>query len=95
MDSAYARAVMGIKEPRVGLLSIGEEEAKGNDLVKRARNLLSRSDMDFVGNVEGQAIFRGIADVIVCDGCVGNVILKVAEGMAEASAERVSGEGGG
>jgi len=84
MASAYARAVMGIENPRVGLLSIGEEEAKGNDLVKRARNLLSRADIDFVGNVEGQAIFRGIADVIVCDGFVGNVILKVAEGLAEA-----------
>lgn len=84
MASAYARAVMGIKNPRVGLLSVGEEEAKGNDLVKQARHLLSQADMDFVGNVEGQAIFRGIADVIVCDGFVGNVILKVAEGLAEA-----------
>ncbi len=84
MASAYAKAVMGIENPRVGLLSIGEEEAKGNNLVKQARSLLSRAEMDFVGNVEGQAIFRGIADVIVCDGFVGNVILKVAEGMAEA-----------
>ena len=83
MASAYARALMGIENPRVGLLSIGEEEAKGNDLVKRARSLLRSADMNFVGNVEGQAIFRGIADVIVCDGFVGNVILKVAEGLAE------------
>jgi glycerol-3-phosphate acyltransferase PlsX len=83
MASAYAKAVMGIENPRVGLLSVGEEEAKGNDLVKRTRNLLSRSGMNFVGNVEGQAIFTGIADVIVCDGFVGNVILKVAEGLAE------------
>jgi phosphate acyltransferase len=84
MASAYAQDVMGIEDPRVGLLSIGEEEAKGNDLTKRARALLSSARMNFIGNVEGQAIFRGIADVIVCDGFVGNVILKVAEGLAEA-----------
>ena len=83
MASSYAQEVMGIEHPRVALLSVGEEEAKGTDLVKKTRNLLSRLEIEFVGNVEGQAIFQGDADVVVCDGFVGNVVLKVAEGFAE------------
>ena len=83
MASCYAKEILEIENPTVGLLSIGEEEAKGNDLVKRSRNLLSRADLNFVGNVEGQAMFRHMADVIVCDGFVGNVVLKVAEGLAQ------------
>jgi len=81
MATSYAQ---GIENPRVGVLSVGEEAAKGTDLVKRTRELLSESGLAFVGNVEGRAIFQGVADVVVCDGFVGNVILKVAEGMAEA-----------
>jgi len=83
MGGAYAHEVMGVDDPRIALLSVGEEEAKGTDLVKRTRNLFSRSEMNFVGNVEGRTIFRGDADVIVCDGFVGNVVLKVAEGFAD------------
>jgi len=84
MASAYAQDVMGIEEPRVGVLSIGEEAAKGTDLVKRTQDLLTRAGLEFMGNVEGSQIFQGVADVIVCDGFVGNVVLKVAEGVAEA-----------
>ncbi len=83
MAGAYAQEVMGIEDPRIGLLSYGEEEAKGTDLVKKTSSLLSRAELNFVGHVEGQAVFHGDADVIVCDGFVGNVILKVAEGLAE------------
>ncbi|MHC4470212.1 MAG: phosphate acyltransferase PlsX, partial [Planctomycetota bacterium] len=92
MASAYAQEVMGIEEPRVALLSVGEEEAKGTELVKRTRNLLSRLEIDFVGNMEGQAIFQGGADVIVCDGFVGNVILKITEGFAESFLKGLIGE---
>ena len=91
MASEYAQEVLGIEDPSVGLLSVGEEEAKGTDLVKKARHLLSRSEMNFIGNVEGQAIFHGVADVVVCDGFVGNVILKVSEGLAEAFLKKVAG----
>jgi glycerol-3-phosphate acyltransferase PlsX len=73
-----------MEDPRVGVLSVGEEAAKGTDLVKKTQDLLTRAEIDFVGNVEGVAIFQGVADVIVCDGFVGNVVLKVAEGVAEA-----------
>lgn len=91
MAAAYARQIMGIANPRVGILSVGEEEEKGNDLVKKARTLLSRAELNFVGNIEGQAIFQGAADVIVCDGFVGNVVLKVAEGLGEALFEELAG----
>lgn len=91
MASCYAKEILGIENPTVGLLSIGEEEAKGNDLVKRSRNLLSRADLNFVGNVEGQAMFRHLADVIVCDGFVGNVVLKVAEGLAQVFMHTLTG----
>jgi glycerol-3-phosphate acyltransferase PlsX len=84
MASEYAKEVMGVENPTVGVLSVGEEAAKGTDLVKKTQDLLTRAEFDFVGNVEGVAIFQGVADVIVCDGFVGNVVLKVAEGVAEA-----------
>src|ERR1017187_565229 len=76
MGEIYARTVLKIKEPRVGLLSIGEEETKGNDLTREAFPLLKALPIRFVGNVEGRDIFSGKADVIVCDGFVGNVALK-------------------
>jgi glycerol-3-phosphate acyltransferase PlsX len=84
MASAYAHDVCNIKNPRVGLLSIGEEDAKGNQLTKEARKLM-RDDplINFVGNVEGRDIFKGMVDVVVCDGFVGNIILKFTEGIAE------------
>jgi glycerol-3-phosphate acyltransferase PlsX len=81
MGEIYARSVLKIKEPRVGLLSIGEEESKGNELTREAFPLLKALPINFVGNVEGRDIFSGQADVIVCDGFVGNVALKTCEGV--------------
>lgn len=83
MGSIYARAIFNIAEPKVGLLSIGEEEVKGNDLTKEAHKLLKSSQVKFAGNVEGRHIFTGDVDVIVCDGFTGNVVLKVSEGLIE------------
>jgi glycerol-3-phosphate acyltransferase PlsX len=81
MGEMYARSVLKIAEPRVGLLSIGEEESKGNDLTREAYPLLKALPIKFIGNVEGRDIFSGLADVIVCDGFVGNVALKTSEGV--------------
>jgi glycerol-3-phosphate acyltransferase PlsX len=81
MGEIYARTVLKIESPRVGLLSIGEEESKGNDLTHEAFPLLKALPIRFVGNVEGRDIFSGQADVIVCDGFVGNVALKTSEGV--------------
>jgi glycerol-3-phosphate acyltransferase PlsX len=83
MGEVYSRAVLKVKRPRVGLLSIGEEEHKGNLLTRDATPLLKALNIHFIGNVEGRDLFSGHADVIVCDGFVGNVALKVAEGLAE------------
>lgn len=83
MGSVYADCVLAVREPRVGLLSIGEEEAKGNDLVRGALPLLKEAPVRFLGNAEGRDVFNGKFDVIVCDGFVGNVMLKAAEGLAE------------
>jgi len=81
MGEIYARTVLKIDSPRVGLLSIGEEESKGNDLTREAFPLLKALPLKFIGNVEGRDIFSGQADVIVCDGFVGNVALKTSEGV--------------
>jgi phosphate acyltransferase len=81
MGEMYARSVLKIHEPRVGLLSIGEEETKGNELTHEAFPLLKALPINFIGNVEGRDIFNGDADVIVCDGFVGNVALKTSEGI--------------
>ena len=83
MGSEYAAAIAGVRDPKVGLLSIGEEEIKGNDLTKEAFKLLKSSSLNFVGNVEGRDMFTGQVDVIVCDGFTGNVALKVSEGISE------------
>jgi len=83
MAEAYVRAVLGVAEPRVGILNIGEEEEKGTSLVRETGALLRASGLRFVGNIEPHAVFRGDADVAVCDGFVGNVVLKTAEGLAE------------
>jgi len=83
MGEIYSRLVLKVKKPRVGLLSIGEEEHKGNALTRDATPLLKEMGFHFIGNVEGRDLFSGHADVIVCDGFVGNVALKVAEGLAE------------
>lgn len=82
MSSYYARDVLGITNPRVGLVNIGEEEAKGNALTKETYGLLKESNLNFIGNVEGRDIPLGKADVVICDGFTGNVILKVTEGLA-------------
>ncbi len=82
MAGVYASAVYGVANPRVGLLSVGEEDAKGNPLVKQAHKLLRDEPLvNFVGNVEGRDLTRGVVDVIVCDGFVGNVVLKLVEGV--------------
>ena len=82
MGEMYARSVLKISRPRVGLLSIGEEEGKGNDLTRDAFPLLKQLPINFIGNVEGRDIYNGNADVVVCDGFVGNVALKTSEGLA-------------
>jgi glycerol-3-phosphate acyltransferase PlsX len=84
MGSAYCRAIFERSEPRVALLSIGEEDTKGNELTKEAFKLLKKIDINFTGNVDGKDIFTGIADVIVCDGFTGNIVLKTSEGLADA-----------
>jgi glycerol-3-phosphate acyltransferase PlsX len=83
MGDRYARTVLGISSPRVGLLSNGEEESKGSLLVQEAHQLLKGADLNFVGNVEGKDVPRGLTDVVVCDGFVGNVLIKLAEGIGE------------
>jgi glycerol-3-phosphate acyltransferase PlsX len=84
LGASYARAALGLQNPRVALLSIGEEASKGNDLVREAHRQLRGSELNFIGNVEANDLYRGQADVIVCDGFTGNVALKVSEGMGEA-----------
>jgi len=83
MGEVYARDVMGKEKPRVGLLSVGEEESKGSAVTLSAFPLLNQSSINFVGNVEGEDIVNGATDVVVCDGFVGNAILKFGEGIAE------------
>ncbi|MBW2467592.1 MAG: phosphate acyltransferase PlsX [Deltaproteobacteria bacterium] len=84
MGAAFSNNLFNIQKPSIGLLSIGEEGGKGNVLVKSAHELFRKSSLNFIGNVEGRDIFQGDVDVIVCDGFVGNVCLKVSEGLAEA-----------
>ena len=84
MATAFSKALFGIECPKVGLLSIGEEGGKGNALVKSTHELLLGSSLNYIGNVEGRDVFRGDVDVMVCDGFVGNICLKLSEGLAEA-----------
>jgi glycerol-3-phosphate acyltransferase PlsX len=83
MGSVYAEEILGIPNPKIGLLSIGAEEAKGNELTREVFALLKAGDGNFIGNVEGHDLFKGTADVIVCDGFVGNVALKTSESLVE------------
>jgi phosphate acyltransferase len=83
MGEVYSRLVLRRDRPRVGLLSIGEEEHKGNELTRAVTPMLKALPINFIGNVEGRDIYSGIADVIVCDGFIGNVALKVSEGLAD------------
>jgi len=83
MGHVYARYILKKSRPRIGLLSIGEEDGKGNDATKKAFQLLKNTSLHFIGNVEGKEVFQGLADVVVCDGFTGNVALKIGEGFAE------------
>jgi glycerol-3-phosphate acyltransferase PlsX len=83
MGEIYYRAIWGTKRPRIALLSIGEEETKGNELTREATHRLKQTSLNFVGNVEGRDVFRGDVDVIVCDGFIGNIALKLSEGVVE------------
>lgn len=83
MGNEYGKHLLRKPNPRVGLLSIGEEDSKGNEVTKEAFRLLKSSSMNFVGNVEGRDVYSGIADIVVCDGFIGNVALKISEGVAE------------
>ena len=84
MGSVYSRQIMGIANPRVGLMSIGEEDAKGNEMTKETFHLLEKSHLNFAGNIEGHDLFEGEIDVVVCDGFVGNAILKTSESVGHA-----------
>ena len=83
MGHEYAKDLYDKSAPRVGLLSIGEEDSKGNEVTKEALKLLKGSAINFIGNIEGRDVYSGAADVIVCDGFIGNVALKISEGLAE------------
>lgn len=84
MGSVYSRHVLGYEDPSVGLMSIGEEDTKGNDITKEAFKLLKASGLQFDGNIEGHDVFSGVSEVVVCDGFTGNVVLKTSEAIAHA-----------
>lgn len=92
MGSVYASQMLAKSSPRVGVLSNGEEESKGNDLTREASQALSRTSLNYVGYSEGRDIYNGNIDVVVCDGFVGNVVLKVSEGLAEAMSRMLKQE---
>lgn len=94
MGSVYARNMLGIENPSIGLMNIGSEEGKGTDLYRQTHTLLADSPLKdrYVGNVEGRGLYQGEADVLICEGFVGNVVLKVSEGMAQFMLESVSTE---
>jgi phosphate acyltransferase len=83
MGHFYAQMIFGIPAPRVGLLSIGEEEGKGNELTKESFRVMKEMGLNFIGNAEGRDVFNGNADVVVCDGFIGNVVLKASESLGE------------
>jgi glycerol-3-phosphate acyltransferase PlsX len=84
MGSVYVSQMLGKTAPRVGLLSNGEEDSKGNELTREAKEILKKTSLNYIGYIEGRDIYNGRVDVVVCDGFVGNVVLKVSEGLAEA-----------
>ncbi|MBP9731766.1 MAG: phosphate acyltransferase PlsX [Moraxellaceae bacterium] len=92
MGSVVAEVLDGIERPRIGLLNIGEEEIKGNDLIKQTDQLLKQSGLNYIGYVEGDGVFKGHADVVVCDGFVGNIALKSSEGVAKMMAAKIKEE---
>jgi len=82
MGNIYSREILGRKNPRVGILSIGTEDSKGNELTLEAFKLCKQLDLNFIGNVEGHGLFEGEVDVVICDGFVGNIVLKTCESLA-------------
>jgi glycerol-3-phosphate acyltransferase PlsX len=92
MGHLFSRMIIGVNSPRVGLMSVGEEESKGTDLTKEAYKALKEVRLNFIGNVEGRDIYNGRADVIVCDGFTGNVALKTSEGLIEAAVKLLTEE---
>lgn len=92
MGSALVKCTESINQPTIGLLNIGEELIKGNEVVKKAAELLRSSDLNFFGNVEGNDIYRGTTNVVVCDGFVGNIALKTSEGLAHMLGEMIKSE---
>lgn len=92
MGSVYMQQMFSKDRPRVGVLSNGEEESKGNDLTREAHKILAQSPLNYAGYIEGRDIFNGSVDVVVCDGFVGNVVLKVSEGLAEAMGKMLKAE---
>lgn len=94
MGAVYAREFLGVESPRVGLMNIGSEDGKGNDLYQNTHSFMVESPMkeSYVGNVEGRGLYKGEADVLICEGFVGNVVLKVSEGMAEFLVKMVASE---
>lgn len=93
MASLYSRDVLGVHNPRVGLISVGEEDGKGTSVVKKTRELIrEHSALNFIGNVEGRDLFRGAVDVAVCDGFVGNIVLKLIEGLADGLFKTIANE---
>jgi glycerol-3-phosphate acyltransferase PlsX len=93
MGDVFAHYVLGRERPRVALMNIGEERSKGSELVQQAYGLLSDCPLNFIGNVEGRSFLRGSADVVVCDGFVGNVMLKLTEGVLDILTNALSGDG--
>ncbi|MCG8402214.1 MAG: phosphate acyltransferase PlsX [Firmicutes bacterium] len=83
MGSLYAKKVLGVEKPRVGLLNVGEESTKGNELTQDTYVMLSGAGINFYGNIEGRDIFQGTVDVVVCDGFIGNIVLKTSEGLVD------------
>lgn len=92
LGEVYARYAMGIDSPRIGLLSNGEEDSKGNDLTRETNIILKKTSLNYNGYIEGRDIFSGAVDVVVCDGFVGNVVLKLSEGLADAAGRMLKGE---
>ncbi len=93
MAQIYSQNIYGVGKPRVGILSIGSEDAKGNEVVKKAREFIKADpSINFVGNVEGRDVFKGVCDVVVCDGFVGNVMLKLAEGLVDGLFKAIKNE---
>jgi glycerol-3-phosphate acyltransferase PlsX len=92
MGSVYYRSLLKCQNPRVGILSNGEEESKGTDLLKQVHAQLKKSSLNYIGFVEGKDVFRGNVDVVACDGFTGNIVLKIAEGVAESMGAAIKQE---